>query len=103
MTHPHSQVARLNLNLLLSRYLCKMTPHPHSQVARLNLNLLLSRYLRKMVKHRREEDVVLSRDEEDEERRTRGQVVNAQPAHSFVQVRGVKSQVPHSSLLVSPP
>ena len=60
------------------------------QVAQLNLNLLLARYLRKMVKQRHEEDEVLSRDEEDEERRQqRGGAGGAGGgAQAFMQVRG---------------
>ena len=63
-----------------------------TQVARLNLNLLLSHYLRKTVKHRREEDAVLSRDDQDEERRAEGRQAQQQQgvhtaAHAFVRVR----------------
>ena len=55
------------------------------QVAQLNLNLLLARYLRKMVKLRREEDAVLARDEQDMDRRQRGEAISG-GAEAFMQV-----------------
>lgn len=49
-----------------------LTSHPapstSTQVAQLNLHLMLARYLRKAVKARRKEDAVLAQDDEDVDR-----------------------------------